>query len=83
MVGRHLSGMKRKLRPSIKAIPGSRVGACGRRKMMRWTRRCSVLGPRKMVRPENSLRTYVQLTGGRLGSILGPSVRRNMRACGS
>jgi hypothetical protein len=38
---------------------------------MRWTRPCSVLGPRKMVRPQSSLRTYVQLTGGRLGSILG------------
>jgi hypothetical protein len=30
--------------------------------MTRWTRLCSVLGPRKMVRPENNLHTYAQLT---------------------
>jgi hypothetical protein len=84
MVGRHLSGMQRKLRLSIKfQRRGSRVGACGRWMRMRWTRLCSVLGPRKMVRPENNLRTYLQLTCGGLGSILGISVRRNMRAYGS
>jgi hypothetical protein len=40
---------------------------------MRWTRLCSVLGPRKMVRPASNLRTNVQLTWRWVGSTLGAS----------
>jgi hypothetical protein len=62
MVSRHLSGMQRKLRPSIKILRQKRSWRVRQAEEDEVDEALLGLGPRKMVRPASNLRTNVQLT---------------------